>query len=162
MLLFETGYATFLDDQSEIGAFRADLGDLFGPVAQAVARGELATAARLLVDGSTGQAGYFDRQPQAVREVQLDNAAMLPLLLAQTRPPKITAEDLAAIAVPISIVCGDSTRMAYRLASQAAMRILPGPHHWIDGAHHFWPVENPAAFCSLIRTWLDVRSADAP
>ncbi|MBL0374960.1 alpha/beta hydrolase [Rhizobium sp. KVB221] len=163
MLIYETGFQTFMTDEREIAAFKADLEPMFGPIFGAVKEGRLEDAARLLIDGSAGEDGYFDRQSEASRRIELENAPMMPRLLAQTPPPKISAEDLRALQVGITIACGERSRPAYKLVSEAAMRILPGPHHMIPGANHFWPDENPEAFCVLVRDWLEaVAPSDNP
>lgn len=154
MLIYETGFQTFMTDRSEIAAFKADLEPMFRPIFAAVQTGDNEKAARLLVDGSAAEENYFDRQTERSRHIELENAHMMPRLLSQSPPPKITAEDLAALSVPITIACGADTRPAYRLVSDAAMRVLPGPHHIIAGANHFWPDAEPEAFCDLIRHWL--------
>jgi pimeloyl-ACP methyl ester carboxylesterase len=153
MLIYETGFQTFMTDKAEISAFKADLNEMFAPILAAASEGRLADAARLVIDGSAGEAGYFDRQSQRSRMIALENAHMLPLLLNQTPPPRISADELKALKVPVTIACGERTRPAYRLVSEAAMRILPGPHHVIAGASHFWPDAEPEAFCGLVRDW---------
>lgn len=154
MLIYETGFQTFMTDRSEIAAFKADLEPMFGPIFAAVQAGDNEKAARLLIDGSAAEENYFDRQTERSRHIELENAHMMPRLLSQSPPPKITAEDLAALSVPITIACGARSRPAYRLVSDAAMCILPGPHHLIAGAGHFWPDAEPEAFCGLVRQWL--------
>lgn len=160
MLIYETGFQTFMTDKAEIAAFKADLNEMFAPILVAASEGRLEDAARLVIDGSAGESGYFDRQSQRSRTIALENAHMLPRLLNQTPPPRISAEDLKALKVPVTIACGEQTRPAYRLVSEAAMRILPGPHHVIRGAGHFWPDAEPEAFCALVRDWLKSNAGD--
>jgi pimeloyl-ACP methyl ester carboxylesterase len=159
MLIYETGFQTFMTDKAEIAAFKADLNEMFAPILAAASEGRLEDAARLVIDGSAGEAGYFVGQSQRSQTIELENAHMLPLLLNQTPPPRITADDLKALKVPVTIAWGECTRPTYRLVSEAAMRILPGPHHVIAGASHFWPDAEPEAFCGLVRDWLNAPRA---
>jgi pimeloyl-ACP methyl ester carboxylesterase len=147
-----------MTDADEIAAFKAAIEPMFGPIFAAAKAGNLEGAVRHLIDGSASEVGYFERQAEASRRIELDNAGMLPLLLSQTPPPKITASDLAAIAVPITIACGTATAPAYRLVAEAAARLLPSRRHYrIEGAGHFWPDEDPQGFVSLVRQWLSER-----
>ncbi|MDB5523329.1 MAG: alpha/beta hydrolase [Rhizobium sp.] len=158
MFVYETGFQTFLTDPAEIAAFKADLELMFGPVFAAVNAGDNEKAARLLVNASAQDEYYFESRTELQMQVELENAAMMPKLLAQTPPPRITTDDLTALQVPISIACGAKSRPSYKLVSEAAMRILPGPHYMIPGVNHFWPDAEPNAFSGFVGEWLDAQA----
>jgi pimeloyl-ACP methyl ester carboxylesterase len=157
MFVYETGFQTFMTDATEIAAFKADLDRMWAPVLEAVNAGENDTAARLLVNASTEDDYYFDSRTALQVQIELDNAHMLPKLIAQTPPPRISADDLAAIETTISLACGAKTRPAYKLISEAAMRHLPGQHFMIPGVDHYWPDAEPSAFTDFVRDWLDAQ-----
>jgi pimeloyl-ACP methyl ester carboxylesterase len=155
MFVYETGFQTFMTDAAEIAAFKADFDALWNPVFEAVKAGENETAARLLVNASTLDDYYFDSRTELQMRIELENAHMLPRLIAQTPPPRIGADDLTEIEVTVSLACGARTRPAYRLVSEAAMRHLPGQHFMIPGVDHYWPDAEPSAFTDFVRDWLD-------
>jgi pimeloyl-ACP methyl ester carboxylesterase len=95
---YEPGFPTYVTDPAAMAAFQEDAGRMYAPLGEALSRGDLPGAVRSLMDASGQQPGYFDAQPEERRALQLDNAHTLPLLMAQTPPPVISAEDLAAIA----------------------------------------------------------------
>jgi pimeloyl-ACP methyl ester carboxylesterase len=157
MFIYETGFQTFMTDAAEIAAFKADFDQMWGPVFEAVNAGDNDEAARLLVNASTLDDYYFDSRTVMQMQIELDNAQMLPKLLAQTPPPRISADDLSEIEVTISLACGAKTRPAYRLISEAAMRHLPGQHFMVPGVNHYWPDAEPSAFTDFVRDWLDAQ-----
>jgi pimeloyl-ACP methyl ester carboxylesterase len=158
MLVYETGFQTFMTDATEIAAFKADLQSMFAPIFAAVAEDDLEKAARLLVNASASDDQYFDSRTELQMRIELENAHMMPKLLAQMPPPRITEADLAALEVPVTIACGENSRPAYKLVSEAAMRILPGPHFMVPGVNHFWPDAEPAAFTEFVRAWLEAQA----
>lgn len=80
VLIYESGFQTFMTEADEIAAFKAAIEPMFGPIFAAAKAGDLESAVRHLIDGSAGEAGYFERQAEACRRIELDNAGMLPLL----------------------------------------------------------------------------------
>jgi pimeloyl-ACP methyl ester carboxylesterase len=154
LFAYETGYQTFMTDAEEIAAFKTDTETLFAPVFAAVNDGDNEKATKLLVNGSARDEHYFVSRTALQIEIEIDNAHTMPKLLSQSPPPRISADDLAAIQVPVTIACGEKSRPAYKLVSEAAMRILPGPHYMIPGVNHFWPDAEPSAFTDFIHQWL--------
>lgn len=157
MFIYETGVQTFLAAPTEVAAFKADSDALMGPVFAAASAGQLDEAARLLVNGSALDDWYFDSRTELQMQTERENAAMLPKLMAQMPPPRISAEDLEALQVPITIACGAKTRPAYKLVSEVAMRHVPGQHFMIPGVNHFWPDAEPSAFTDFLREWLNAQ-----
>lgn len=158
MFIYETGFQTFMTDAAEIAAFKTDVEQMFGPVFEAVRAGESEKAVRLLINASAQDDYYFDSRTELQMRIELENAHTMPKLLAQTPPPRITADDLSGLRVPITLACGAKTRPAYKLVSEAAMRHVPGQHFMIPGVDHFWPDAEPSAFTDFIREWLDAQA----
>ena len=157
MFIYETGYQTFMTDPAEIAAFKADLDRMMGPVFEAVNAGDSEEAARLFVNAAAQDDYYFDSRTELQMQIERENAAMLSKLFAQAPPPRITADDLSDIQTTISLACGASTRPAYKLISEAAMRHLPGQHFMIPGVNHYWPDAEPSAFTDFVGDWLDAQ-----
>jgi pimeloyl-ACP methyl ester carboxylesterase len=157
MFVYETGFQTFMTDAAEIAAFKTDFDRMWGPVIEAVNAGDAAAAAKLLVNASTEDDYYFDSRTELQIGIERENAHMLPKLIAQAPPPRISAEDLSEIEATISLACGAKTRPAYKLISEAAMRHLPGQHFMIPGVDHYWPDAEPSAFTEFVRDWLDAQ-----
>ena len=86
LFLFEPGVRTLALAAGEHDAVVADAQAMFGPIFEAVGRGDLEQATRLLIDASGGP-GYFDAQAPQQRAVYRENAHTMPLLLAQEPPP---------------------------------------------------------------------------
>jgi pimeloyl-ACP methyl ester carboxylesterase len=157
MFIYETGFQTFMTDAAEIAAFKADFDQLWSPVFAAINAGDTDGAARLLINASTRDEYYFDSRTELQMQIERENAPMLARLLAQTPPPRISADDLSQIEVKISLACGSKSRPAYKLISEAAMRHLPGQHFMIPGVNHFWPDAEPSAFTDFVRDWLGAQ-----
>ncbi|HEY8521528.1 MAG TPA: alpha/beta hydrolase [Gammaproteobacteria bacterium] len=114
VLVYEPGVPSYVTDATELAAFEADANAMFGPVFAAVAEHDHARGVRLLLAGSGDAPDYFDGQSAARREVQLDNARVLPLLLAQAAPPAITCEQLRALRPRTTVAWGERTRPCSR------------------------------------------------
>jgi pimeloyl-ACP methyl ester carboxylesterase len=150
--LYEPGFPTYVTDPYELETFNEDAGSIFAPLFDVHDSKE---AAQLLIDATAGRPGYFTRQPEDRRTVQLENAHTMPLLLNQSPPPEISADDLAALKMPVSITFGSLTRPAFAICARAAMRALGGVHHMeIPDVGHMWPEEDPALFTKLVERWL--------
>jgi len=157
MFIYETGFQTFMTDAAEIALFKADFDRLFDPVYSAVQAGDLENAVRLLVNGSAEDNYYFEGRTEAQMRIELENGHVLGRLLAQAPPPRISGDDLMDLAVAVTLACGQSSRPAFKLVSEAAMRFAPGQHLMIPGVNHFWPDAEPASFTEFVRDWLDAQ-----
>jgi pimeloyl-ACP methyl ester carboxylesterase len=105
-VLYEPGFATFVEDEVLLRDYWQDAAAMFEPVEQHVAAGLLHEAVRLLIDGSGG-AGYFDLQSARRRRIQLDSAAVLPFLMGGgAMPGPLQAADLRSVERPVTLVWG--------------------------------------------------------
>lgn len=151
---YEPGMPTFLETTADRDAFAADVEALFAPVEAALAQRDLESALVRLIDGSAGCTGYFAAQSAITQRIELDNAHTLPRLMQQTLPPALTAADLATVTLPTCVAAGERTRPVYGIVSRAAQRALPAHALTVAGAGHFWPDEEPDAFCEAVRVFI--------
>lgn len=154
LYLFEPGFPTFVADPDDLARIEADTMAAFGPVFGALSAGDLETALRHSIDGAAGEAGWFDAQPEAIREIHRRNAGMLPLLLQQTPVLPIDKTDLRRIRCPVTVAFGTGTRLCYRLVSEAAAGIFPGAHMSRLPGNHLLPEMVPATLAKDIRAHL--------
>ena len=158
VLIYEPGVPSFVTDANELTAFSTDANAMFGPVFAAIAQRDYTLGVRLLLAGSAQAPDYFDSQPASRRAVQLDNARVLPLLLAQAAPPPITCEQLRALRGKTAVAWGECTRPLFAIVSSAAARCIGGDGHVIvPGAGHMLPEERPSDFVALVRRHLTAR-----
>lgn len=157
LFVYEPGVPTYVSDPAELGAFSADADAMFGPLFEAVrVHGDSALAVRRLLDASAEQPGYFDAQPRERRDMQLDNARTMPLLLSQPAPPNITCEQLGRLSMPVCVARGERSRPFFAVPSRAAARCIPsGAHVVVPGANHMWPDESPAGFTAALAGFLE-------
>lgn len=153
--IHEPGVPSYVTDPAELRALGDDRNAMFGPVFEAVKRGELQEAVRVLLDGSGQREGYFAAQPAERQAIHLDNARTMPLLLSQPQPPAITCGDLARLKVPVTIAYGELSRPTFGVVSRAAARCTPGQHLVVRGATHMWPEEDAAAFCAAVLRFIE-------
>jgi pimeloyl-ACP methyl ester carboxylesterase len=141
-----------LDPESAAVA-EADLQALLAPALAALRAGDRGAAVRHFFDGADGLPGTFDAAPAPMRAMVLDNAATLPLQLAEPAPPPLEPAQLQRIAKPVAISRGEHTRAYYRIQAEALYRHLPYAQDIVvPRARHLWPLHSPAAFN---RTLLD-------
>lgn len=151
LCLFDPGYPGYLSDTA-MAEFGTDAQAMFAPVFPLAAEGRWSDAVRQLIDGSGGAKGYFDRQPQAVRQQQLDNATSLDKQLHQSEVPNLTANTLAALDLPVTVARGEHTRPLFRVVCEAALAHLPQSRAVVlNGANHMLPVESPERFVDVVK-----------
>lgn len=155
--IYEPGVPSYVTDPAELSAFRSDAEAMFGPVFEAVQRGDLRHAVRLLLDGSGQREGYFSSRPLEAQAIYLDSARSMPLLLSQSPPPELTGSQLATLKTPVQIAWGERTRPVFGVVSRAAARCIPGEHRRVPGATHMWPDEDPAAFCAAALEFINTH-----
>lgn len=163
LFIYEPGAPTYVSDPAELAELAADANAMFGPIFEAVqVHGDDALAVRRLLDGSGQAPGYFDAQPPDRRDMQMDNARTMPLLLSQPAPPAITCAQLGRLSMPVCIAHGERTRPVFGVPSRAAARCIPhGRHLVVPGATHMWPDESPEAFTAAVVDFLESAAARA-
>lgn len=154
VFVYEPGFPTYVTDTEALAAFGEDAAMMYGPLGAAMEKGDLEGAVELLMDASGQRPGYFRNQPAHRRQIQCDNAHTLPLLMAQTPPPVITAQQLRSVRVPVCVAQGAQTRPVFSLVSHAAAQAMPHARHLVvQNAGHMRPNEHPSAFCDALTSF---------
>ncbi|MGQ7828828.1 alpha/beta fold hydrolase [Altererythrobacter sp. Z27] len=156
LFLYEPGLPTYVSDPDALAEFEADAGQAFGPIFAALQAKGPEAAIKVLIDGSGGQ-GCFDGMSEERRDLYLDSAGMMPLLLGGGQPPApITSEQLAGLDMPVIVATGADTRPIFAVPSRALAKALPkGELLTIPAANHMLPEANPASFAMYLREWLE-------
>lgn len=147
LFVYEHALMTIVTDPADAKVLGEDRKDMLAAGDTAFKAGEIARAARLLVDGINGQPGMFDTLPATTRSATLDNARTLPLQFGAPPPPPISCAQLSHITVPVAIAVGELTRPFYRILADTASRCIPGSRLIvIPKGRHSAPPEAPSAF----------------
>jgi pimeloyl-ACP methyl ester carboxylesterase len=147
LFVYEHSLITIVTDPADAKVLGEDRRDMLAPGETAFKAGDIAKAARLLVDGINGQLGMFDTLPAATRSATLDNARTLPLQFGAPPPPPISCGQLGQIKVPVAIAVGEFARRSYRILADTASRCIPGSRLIvIPKGRHAAPPEAPTAF----------------
>jgi pimeloyl-ACP methyl ester carboxylesterase len=127
---------------------RNELGKAFAPIRTAAQAGEAIQAAKLFFELANYQGpGTFDMQPEAFRQMILDNARTVPLQLAAPRPPAISCAMLGGVKAPTLVVGGEQSLRYHTLINEVIMQCIPGSRLVIiPQATHLMSHQNPTAF----------------
>lgn len=157
LFIYEPGFPSYVEDADALAAFAADAEAMFQPVFEAVSAGDLAAGVRALINGSGQSADYFDRQPEAFKEQQLQNAHTLPLQLSQSPPPEILAHHLSGIEIPVCAAHGENTRPLFHVVTETAQQHLSGFSYplIIPEVGHMLPLEDPQEFMFYVAHFID-------
>lgn len=125
----------------------ADFGKAAGPAVAASKSGDTATAAKLFLEAVFElPRGGFDTDPVVRRNIILDNARTVPLLLVGP-PPPVSCARLNIIKTPTLVTRGANSMPYFALMSDEMVRCVPGSKLVIlPNSNHDAPVRNPAAF----------------
>jgi pimeloyl-ACP methyl ester carboxylesterase len=152
-----------------IGALLADLpegkpelddrGKGLEPISAAVKAGNSVQAVTLFFDWVNNQgAGAFEKQPEPLRQLVLDNARTVALFLAAPRPPAISCVTLGNVKAPTLVIGGEQTRRFFSLINEVVVRCIPGSRlAIIPNATHPMSYQNPAAFNEALSRFLTQR-----
>jgi pimeloyl-ACP methyl ester carboxylesterase len=156
LTLAEPAIGALLADIPEGKAALDDRGKAMAAVGEAVKAGDATQATKRLFDWVNNQgAGAFDTQPEAVRQMFLENARTVPLLLAAPAPPPISCATLGGVKAPTLVVGGAQTLRYFALINEVVVRCLPGSHLvTIPNATHPVSFQNPAAFNAALLHFL--------
>lgn len=93
-----------------------------------------------------------ERLCQMMRDVGADAA------IRQTRAIMARSDHrgaLGALQLPVRVLCGQQDRITPPPQSQALAAAIPGAElHWVEGAGHMLPCEQPDAVVAALRGWL--------
>jgi pimeloyl-ACP methyl ester carboxylesterase len=120
----------------------------FEPIRKAAQAGEAIQATKLFFELANYQgAGTFDTQPEAFRQMILDNARTVPLQLSASRPPALSCATLGGVKAPTLVVGGEQTPRYLALINEVVVQCIPGSRLVvIPQATHLMSHQNPAAF----------------
>jgi pimeloyl-ACP methyl ester carboxylesterase len=156
LTLLEPGIRALLVDLPEAKPVLDEVGTALEPVRTAVKVGDAVQATKLFFDWVNNQgAGTFDQQPEVVRQIFLDNARTVPLLLASPPPPTISCATLGGVKAPTLVSGGEQTLRYFALINDVVVRCIPGSRLvTIPNATHPMSSQNPAAFNEALLQFL--------
>jgi pimeloyl-ACP methyl ester carboxylesterase len=154
--VLEPALGAVLVDLPEAKPVRDEWGKAFAPIRTAAQAGEVRQAATLLFDLVNNQGpGIFEQQPEAVRQITLDNARTIPLLVSAPRPPAVSCAMLGQVKAPTLVVGGAQTAPYFALINEVVVRCMPGSRLVsIPQATHPMSRQNPAAFNETLLQFL--------
>jgi pimeloyl-ACP methyl ester carboxylesterase len=158
LILYEASIISVLPAESPEGKIvREDRAEMFGPVVAAASEnGDFIKAAKLLQETVFQlRPGEFDSLPEDLQTVLLDNARVVPLMIAAPPPPAITCDMLKDFTRPTLVMRGEKTRAFFTLPSIAITNCVPGAQQVIlQNVNHDAPWRDPAAFTAAIFEFL--------
>jgi pimeloyl-ACP methyl ester carboxylesterase len=156
LTLAEPVIGTLLEDLPEGKAPRDDRAQALAQVRAAVTAGDAVRATKVLFEWVDNEGpGAFDRQPEPVRQMFLDNARTVPLLLAAPPPPALSCATLGGVKAPTLVIEGERTRRFFSLIDEVVVRCIPGSRlATIAQATHPMFVQQPAAFNEVLLPFL--------
>ena len=159
LTLAEPAIGAVLMDTPEAKQALDDRGKAFAPIVAAAKAGDAMQATKLFFDLVNNQgAGAFDKQPEALRQMFLDNARTVPLLLASLPLPAISCATLGGVKAPTLVIGGAQTSRYYSLINEGVVRCVPGSRlAIIPKATHPMSYQNPAAFNEALLQFLAQR-----
>jgi len=125
------------------------------PVVAAVKAGDSVQAVKFFFDWVNNQgAGAFDKQPEPLRQMVLDNARTVPPFVSAP-PPSISCTTLGRVKAPTLIMGGEQSQRFFSLINEVTVRCIPGSRlAIIPMATHPLPYQNPAAFNEALLQFL--------
>jgi pimeloyl-ACP methyl ester carboxylesterase len=160
LILYEASVISVLPPESPEGKIaREDRAKMIGPSVAVAKAGDFTKAAKLLQEAAFQlRPGEFDSLPEDLQTVLLDNARLVPLLLAAPPPPVITCDMLKDFTRPTLVMRGEKTQAFYALISEAITKCVPGAQQVIlQNVNHDGPVRDPVAFTGAVFEFLSRR-----
>jgi pimeloyl-ACP methyl ester carboxylesterase len=160
LILYEAIIISVLPAESPEGKIaREDRARMAGPYIAMAKAGDFTKAAKSLQEAVFQlPPGGFDSLPEDLQTVLLDNARIVPLLLAAPPPPAITCDMLKAFTRPTLVMRGEKTLEWYALISEAITKCVPGAQQVIlQNVNHDGPCRDPAAFTAAVFEFLSRR-----
>ena len=157
LILYEATVVSVLPAESPEGKIaREDRAQTFSPGVAAAQTGDFTRAAKLLQEAVFRlRPGEFDSLPENLQTLLLDNARVVPLLLAAPPPPTITCDMLQEFTRPTLVMRGEKTLPFYALICEAITRCVPEAQQvLLPNVNHDAPVRDPAAFTVAVFEFL--------
>jgi len=148
LTLAEPALPELLADLPEAKAVREERRQALELIRTTANAGEAVQAAKLFFEWANNQgAGAFDRQPEAFRQMILDNARTVPLARAAPRPPALSCATLGGVKPLTLVVGGEQSPRYLALINEVVVQCIPGSRLVvIPQATHLMTHQNPAAF----------------
>jgi len=158
LTLAEPALGALLTDLPEAKPALDDRRQGMAPVVAAVKAGDSVQSVKLFFDWVNNQGpGAFDKQPESLQQLILDNARTVPLFVSAP-PPAISCTTLGRVKTPTLVVGGEQSRRFFSLINEAVVRCIPGSRPvTIPMATHPLPYQNPAAFNEALLQFLAQR-----
>jgi pimeloyl-ACP methyl ester carboxylesterase len=155
LTLAEPALGALLADLPEGKPLLDERAQAMEPVLTAVKAGDPVRALTVAFDWVNNQGpGTFESQPEAVRQMFLDNARTVSLLQAAP-PPALACATLGGVKAPTLVISGERTRRFFALISEIVVRCLPGSRLvTIPQATHPMVFQQPAAFNAVLVPFL--------
>lgn len=145
LCLHEPALTSFITSEAHRAVIANERAGL-APIAEAVSAGQVAAALRRFAEWTINAPGAFDRLPADAQRVLLDNAHSLKRHLS-AQPATVTAEQLQAVSLPVTLLVGEVSRPYFRLVAEALHGCLPrSTLVELAAGNHLAPVEQPPLF----------------
>jgi pimeloyl-ACP methyl ester carboxylesterase len=156
LTVLEPGMVSLVADVSEAKREIDERRKAFEPIVSTAKAGDAVQATKLMFEWVNNEgAGAFDKQPEAVRQMLLDNARTVRLRLSAPPPPAIACATLRGVKAPTLVASGERTRRYYSLITEVLVRCIPGSRLvTIPKATHPMSIQNPAAFNEALLQFL--------
>jgi pimeloyl-ACP methyl ester carboxylesterase len=163
LVLVEPAFNSLLPDEGPgLDDERRSRASMIAAVRERAAAGDHAAAARALIDWVQGSGGEFASLPAWVQAALLDNAVTAGPTVSHP-PPRVSREDLGALAVPTLVVAGEHTRLYYRLIARQVAAAIPGARAIeLAGAAHMTIVERPDDTAAVLASFFDEQEKARP
>src|SRR5262245_18716542 len=148
LTLAEPALHELLVDRPEAQPVRDEWTKGIEPIGTALQAGEVVQGTKLFFAWVNNQGpGAFDRQPEALRQMILDNARTQPLARSAPPLPAISRATLGGVQAPTLVVGGEHTLRYFALINEVVVQCIPGSRLVvIPKATHLMSYQNPAAF----------------
>jgi pimeloyl-ACP methyl ester carboxylesterase len=157
LALYEPALVSVLPVESEDGkAAREDRARFDGGAVAAAQSGDSVRAARLFLEGvfQLGPGG-FERLAPAVQTRALDNARVMPFMLAAVQSATTTCGMLQGFTKPTLVMRGEKTQKYYALINEGVSKCLPNAQQVVlQNVNHNGPVRDPARFTAALLAFL--------
>lgn len=156
LTVLEPGIRALLMDIPEAKPVLDEWSKALEPVRTAAKAGDAVQANKLFFDWVNNQgAGAFDQQPEAIRQMCLDNARTIPLFFAAPPSPPISCATLGGVKAPTLVIGGEQSLRYFSLINEIVVRCTPGSRLvTIPKATHMMSYQNPAAFNEALLQFL--------
>jgi pimeloyl-ACP methyl ester carboxylesterase len=147
LTILEPPLDDLLDDLPKAQSVREEWRRRFEALRAVAQAGEAVRATKLFFELVNNQGpGALDTVPDPLRQMVLDNARTVPLVLS-TRPPTFSCSTLGGVKAPTLVVSGDQSPRSRILIDEIIAKSIPGSRLVvIPEAAHLMSYQNPTAF----------------